>query len=440
MAQANNPRLITLQVLLEVLQKQRSLSALSPIFKQAAQPGLTQAIGYGVLRHYWSLHEILRKYLQKSLKSKDLDVELILLMGLFQLSELDVAPHAIISETVQLCKIIKKVWAVKLVNAVLRNYQRDGARKLSALSDESKKEEILYDHPQWLVNKIKAAWPGQWKEILLASNQFPPMSLRINRQKHARTQYLSHLHEVGILAQPSEISVDGVILQEPCSVDKLPGFFEGDCSVQDIAAQLAAQILAPQHNEKILDACAAPGGKTMHLFEIAPDVKVVAIDQDAQRLKRVEENALRLLSSSQQQNLKIVCASADDLAAWWNGEQFDKILLDAPCSATGVIRRHPDIKHLRQERDFSMLTAIQSNILMALWKTLKPGGQLLYATCSIMPEENEKMIQAFLEKQVDASEIPLPFSVGIQVKHGCQIFPGMSTMDGFYYCLLKKNK
>jgi 16S rRNA (cytosine967-C5)-methyltransferase len=290
----------------------------------------------------------------------------------------------------------------------------------------------MKNHPSWLVSKVKEAWPDRLLQILQKNDLSPPMHLRVNKQRISREAYLTLLQEKGIKAQASTLSLAGITLEEAVDVQELPHFNEGFISVQDIAAQQAAYILELSPNLRVLDACAAPGGKTAHILETEPNVELLAIDQDATRLKRVEENFSRL-------NLTATLLSADaSKSSWWNQKPFDRILLDAPCSATGVIRRHPDIKWLRQASDIENLAELQLGILKNLWSMLAPNGILLYATCSILPQENDQVIDNFLSHEKCAKTMPLHFSRGIASKYGWQFFPEYRGTDGFFYCKLQK--
>jgi 16S rRNA (cytosine967-C5)-methyltransferase len=389
---------------------------------------LVQELSYGVLRWWFRLQEIAGALLQKPLQPKDLDVFCLLLVGLYQLQYTRIPPHAAVSETVAAVRQLKKRWADKLLNAVLRRQLRE------TIDDDTFSEQAKYAHPAWLLRKLQTAWPERWVAITTANNQRPPMSLRINRQKTSREEYLDQLMQRGMSATLAESAPLGIILEQAVAVEKLPGFAQGLVSVQDIAAQLAAPLLQVATGHRVLDVCAAPGGKTAHIMEITPSVaELVALDIDSQRLQRVGENLQRL-----QLDARLICGDAARPAAWWDGVEFDRILLDAPCSATGVIRRHPDIKMLRQARDVTRICALQKQILEAVWPLLKPGGMLLYATCSILPEENEAQMAWFVERNHNACYQSIDAPWGQQRPLGRQIFPGEQNMDGFYYARITK--
>jgi len=429
-------RLAAVRVLQQVIDEGQSLSAqLAQILPRvdANDRGLVQEICYGVLRWLPQLDAILEKLLKKPVKRKDIDVELLLLVGIYQLQHLNLPDYAAISETVDVTHKLRKQWAKGLVNGVLRNFQREGEKIVTGIIAYGESDESKYLHPQWFIGKLKKSWPEHWQQILEANNRRPPLTLRVNRLEGERAAFCSRLDEAGIEYQISPFSRSALTLSKPISVEKIPGFMEGSASVQDGAAQLAAELLAPEAGERILDACAAPGGKTAHLLEIAPECELTALDQDPLRLERVEENMERLGLTAQ-----VIVGDASKPDEWWDGEAYDRILLDAPCSATGVIRRHPDIKVLRHPDDIDTLVVLQKRILDALWALLKPGGQLLYATCSVLPQENSKQIDDFIERTPDIEVIPIEAEWGHQSGVGRQIFPGEGEMDGFFYAMLRK--
>lgn len=293
---------------------------------------------------------------------------------------------------------------------------------------------VAYAHPDWMIKSIKADWGEAAKQVLLANNQLPPMVLRVNTRFCQRDTYLSLLANQQIEANPVASSEQAIILTEAVAVEKLPRFTEGWVSVQDTAAQLAASLLNSQEGERVLDVCAAPGGKTAHILECQPRLKsMLAIDVDGQRLSRVQENLNRLGLKAD-----LLVADAARPEDWWDGVTFERILLDAPCSALGVIRRHPDIKLLRRAEDIKQLQDLQQEILQATWRLLAPGGTLLYATCSILQQENELQIEHFLAQHKDAQELPIEVDWGIKRKFGRQILTGSESMDGFYYARLQK--
>jgi len=422
------------RVLVQVLRQGRSLAAvLAPGLAnlRSSERPLGQELCYGTLRWYPRLAAIADSLLSRSLKDKDADVHCLILLGLYQLLHTRVPDHAALAETVAGAQGLGKPWAKGLVNAVLRRFQRERAAVLAGVDGS---EATACAHPDWLLGLLKAAWPGQWQAIVAANNARPPMTLRVNARRVSRAAYLEQLAERELHAWAAPHTTHGVGLEAPVDVERLPGFADGLVSVQDGAAQLAAPLLGLAPGQRVLDACAAPGGKTSHILELQPALsELVALDADEQRLARVRENLARLGLEAQ-----LVRGDAGAPADWWDGALFDRILFDAPCSATGVIRRHPDIKVLRRQRDIAELAQAQRRMLGALWPLLKPGGILLYATCSVLPQENEQLISEFLAACHDARELPIEAAWGRRVSVGRQILPGEDGMDGFYYACLHK--
>ena len=423
-----NPRYIAVIILQNVIESQHSLSeSLAeelPKLKDPRDRAFVQALCFGVCRSYFRLDEIAKKLLQKPFKQKDQDVYLLILIGLYQMIEMRLPDYAAVSETVDTTKKLKKEWAKSLVNAVLRNYQRQQADF----------PESHYSHPAWMIEKVQHDWPNDWQAILTANNQHPPLSLRVNQRKISREDYLKKLSDAEINAFPIPETSAGIYLETPMDVQDIPGFMQGEASVQDGAAQLAASLLQVQEKQRVLDACAAPGGKTSHILEAAPgEIDLIALDDDERRLSVVKENLQRLGLTA-----TYICADAGDTAHWWDGQLFDRILLDAPCSATGVIRRHPDIKLLRRQSDISQMAEEQSRLLNALWPLLKSNGLLVYATCSVFPDENAQVVKNFINSNQDAKEEKIVAEWGAPCDVGRQILPGMHGMDGFYYVCLRK--
>lgn len=429
-----NPRLAAARALTAVLSGKASLgSSLPPQLDKVEHHdrALAQDLAFGAARWQPRLQLLADKLLEKPFKAADKDVEALLLIGLYQLLHSRIPEHAAIGETVGCAGALKKPWAKGLLNAVLRRAQREH----EALFAELDRDPVLHTaHPRWLQKTLKAHWPEHWQAICAANNAHPPLILRVSRRHGSRDAYLEELRGAGFAAEPCTFSRDGVRLLQPCDVTALPGFKEGRVSVQDEAAQLAADLLELAPGQRVLDACAAPGGKTCHLLEAEPSLaEVVAVDLEAKRLARVRENLERLHLEA-----TLIAADGRDTGAWWDGQPFQRILLDAPCSATGVIRRHPDIKLTRKPEDIPALAQLQGELLDALWPTLAPGGILLYATCSVLPTENSDTIAAFLSRTSDAQEVAIDGGFGLQPAHGRQLLPQLDGHDGFYYAKLIK--
>jgi 16S rRNA (cytosine967-C5)-methyltransferase len=427
-------RLLALEILQNMLSGKGTLSSqlnnIALEFPDANLP-LIQEYTYGVCRWFHRLDVILASLMDKPLRKKDQDIHCLLLLGLYQLYYMRTPDHASINETVAATRHLRKDWASKLVNAVLRNAQR----KQEALEADSAVPTIAgYSHPDWMITALKEDWPDQWEDILIQNNIQAPMTLRVNTRCIDRESYLAQLVKAGIAAKPGNISTTAIILDQPVDVDQLPGFPEGHVSVQDESSQIAAAMLAPEPNSRCLDACAAPGGKTCALLENQPDnLELLALDSSNSRLEKVRENLARL-----QLQATTFCGNAQDTSLWWDGKPFNSILLDAPCTGTGVIRRHPDIKLLRQAKDVSRLASIQQQLLIALWPCLKPGGRLLYSTCSVLKAENSVQIEAFLASTKDAKHVDITLPGAIPCHTGLQFLPGQDNLDGFYYALLEK--
>jgi len=436
-----NSRAVAAKVIVKLLDGKASLAKVLPsaLAENSDQPFI-QEICYGVARWYFQLNFISQKLLKKSLKQKDNDIYALILVGLYELLHMRTPEHATINETVNCARDFKKLWACSLINAVLRNFLRQKEKLLKLVGENL---EAKYAHPKWMLERFKKAWPNYWKQLVEANNQYPPMSLRTNLQLISREDYLKKLAASSIRVDSSLdlLCNTCVVLEKPSVVSKLPGFFEGEVSVQDCGAQFAAELLDLKPQQNVLDACAAPGGKTMHILEQEPNLKkLIAIDSREDRLQLIKENLARIkFPNIQNKNslISFLCADAGEPKVWWNGAKFDRILLDAPCSATGVIRRHPDIKLLKREADIEILAKQQLRLLTALWPLLKSQGKLIYVTCSVLPEENDKVIEKFLAQTTGAQMIPIEASWGEPTKFGRQIIPGQDNMDGFYYsCLI----
>ena len=425
-------RLRAARVISSIYNHQGSLTGLLGKATADLEPrdaGLLKALCFGTLRHYREISYAVDQRLDKPLKPKDSDIQALLMLGVYQLFHTEVADHAAIGETAGAARALKKPWATALINGVLRGMQREPVEPPS----REKMPGYYHNHPNWLALAIQADWPTNAAAIMAANNDRAPMTLRVNRLKCTRDNYLELLKQKQLNAHAAKYSSDGIYLDSPVSVNELPYWDEGWVAVQDEAAQLSAELLSVPAGARVLDACAAPGGKTCHLLECQPDQRLLAIELEQHRALRIQENLDRLGHTA-----SISCADAADLEAWWDGEHFDRILLDAPCSATGVLRRHPDIRVLRRKTDIDTLQTLQLAILEQVWRTLKPGGKLLYATCSVLKAENEQTVASFLAKADDAVEEAIIASWGAEALHGRQLFPVTGDHDGFYYCLLHK--
>lgn len=425
-------RRIAADVVLAVTDGRSLADALPPALQRLspAERGLAQELAYGVVRWYPRLSWVLGRLLERPLRRRDRDVEALLRVGLYQCLEMRIPDHAAVSETVRVARTLRRPWAGGLVNAVLRRCVSERAR---LEHDWESDETACHAHPQWLIDRFRNDWPADWAALLAANNERPPLTLRVNRQRSDRSAYLERLAAAGHEAQAHPAAPDGVVVSDPVPVDSLPGFGDGLVSVQDAAGQQAAALLAPEPGHRVLDLCAAPGGKTCHILETEPTVAVVALDHEAGRLERVRENLTRLGLDAE-----LVAGDGTRPADWWDGQPFDRVLLDAPCSATGVIRRHPDIKLLRQPDDIAALQATQRRLLDAAWSVLAPGGILVYATCSVLAQENDGVIDDWRGVAGKPATDELPVSWGRAADFGRQILTGETGMDGFYYARLVK--
>jgi 16S rRNA (cytosine967-C5)-methyltransferase len=396
---------------------------------------LIQEMAYGATRWHFQLTSLTRDLLDKPLAAKDSDLDSLLHIGLYQLLYMRVAPHAAVNETVSATVVLGKDWARGLVNAVLRRALRELEMIRGRINGD---ETLALATPDWLLARLQSAYPDNWRRIAAAANARAPLTLRVHAGRIERAAAIEKLVAGGYAAHPVENVDSAITLATPAPVDALPGFRDGELSVQDAAAQLAAPLLDARKGQRVLDACAAPGGKAAHLLERTPALQLVALDVDRSRLARIRENFTRLGVHGD-----IVHGDAATPTDWWDGQPFDRILLDAPCSATGVIRRHPDIRLHRQPRDLERLAATQARLLDSLWPILAPGGKLLYVTCSILPEENRQGVAAFAARQPQARPLPLPHPALAQHARadglGYQILPGTADMDGFYYAAFEKS-
>jgi 16S rRNA (cytosine967-C5)-methyltransferase len=403
-----------------------ALAALWPRHPQlsAQQRSAITDLCYGTLRFGIQIDAVLAQLLAKPVHDEAL--RWLLLVALYQLQHTKAAPYAVVDHAVRCAAAVGKPQAAGLVNAVLRNFLR---KRDALLAKASLKDSGRYAYPTWWVDKLRNQYPRNSTDILAAGNLHPPLTLRVNRRRTTRDDYLQLLarHEIPATA----VGAEGVTLARPVAVERLPGFADGLVSVQDAAAQQAATLLDAQAGMRVLDACAAPGGKTTHLLEIA-DVELTALDHDATRLERVRQNLQRLGL-----NAAIVVGDAVDTDAWWDGRPFERILADVPCSASGVVRRHPDIKWLRRAGDVAKFAQQQKAMLDSLWRLLASGGKLLYTTCSIFLEENSLQVADFLTRHADAKQLPLCGMHTLEGTPDGQLLPD-DEHDGFFYALLQK--
>ena len=444
-------RRVAAEVLTDLQKQQGSLATLLPAALDRvpeADRALLQELTYGVSRWYFGLQDVVQQRLDKPLRNKDLDVHSLLLIGLYQLDYMRIAPHAAINLTVEAAQELRKPWARGLVNGLLRGHLRDKEK------EQVEPAMANHAHPVWMVEQLQNDWPKAWRDVLDAGNQRPPMVLRVNLAQTGFEEYSCLLDEAGIAHQRVDGVSSAIRLEQSCAVDELPGFASGLVSVQDASAQLACQLLLPElqaanDTSTILDACAAPGGKTCHLLESSA-ASVVAMDISEMRLARVGENLERL---GFEDRASLVVADAANAAESTAGEGYDIVLVDAPCSGSGIIRRQPDIKLLRKPDDLHDLAIQQRNIVDSLWSSVKPGGKLMYVTCSVFRQENVEVMKGFLANREDATEVRLqPRSGGLlgddpaslevgrdsTTGPGAQLLTGVNGMDGFYYCLIEK--
>jgi 16S rRNA (cytosine967-C5)-methyltransferase len=425
------------RIVADVNARGKSLDALFAQIEGTPQErGLLRVLAYGTVRWQIRLEAFLEKLSSRPQRDLDTDLRGLLLVGLFQLLHTDIAAHAAVSETVEAARRLKQSRAASFINAVLRRCQRE-AKNLAAELDTDLG--VRTAHPAWLVEMLRHDWPDSYASILDANNAHPSFWLRINKRRTDVETYLNRLRTSGFQASRSEYAPEALLLDTPVDVRRLPGFEEGDLSIQDAAAQLAARLLAPQSGDRVLDACAAPGGKACHLLELYPHMReLIAVDSSAERLRKVRENLDRLRLEA-----TLITGDATNPKVWWDGRPFERILLDVPCSATGVIRRHPDIKLLRRAGDIAEFGKVQMEILNRIWPLLAIGGRLVYASCSALRAETIEVVANFLIKHPDARDAtatacqmagaPLP-------RHapGLTIHAGESQMDGFYYACLTK--
>lgn len=409
-----------------------------PELDELAAPDRAQvkALAFGAVRWHHRHRQLLGMLLDRPLPTGEKRLEALLSVGLFQMLDERQPDYAVVSATVEATRLIGRPRASGLVNASLRRLQRERAALLARALETP---EGRYSHPGWLIERLRRDWPQHWAQVLDAAQEEPPLWLRVNAMRCTADEYCARLAESGVAARREASLPQAVRLARPMPVEAIPGFRAGEVTVQDAAAQLATQLLDVQPGMRVLDACAAPGGKTTHLLERADGrLDLVALDIDPARLARLRENLTRL-------GLQAEIITGDGLQprSWWDGRPFDRILVDAPCSGTGVIRRHPDIKLLRREADVATLAGRQLGLLEALWSLLRPGGRLLYVTCSILAEENSAVAERFLAAHADAAlAAPAvdPPSWAMPLGHtGLQVLPGMADTDGFYYVLMSRH-
>ncbi len=395
---------------------------------------LLRMLCYGTLRRHWRLHSWIAQLLDRPLKKRDSVINALLAIGLFQLTDTRIPDHAVVSQTVEASRLLRRPKLAGLINAVMRRFLRE-----QLADSHPKSPEARWDHPEWMIDALGSDWPDDAKTILEANNARAPMWLRVNTGQNTVDEYLALLLAADIAASASELVPGAIVLESPCPVDELPGFRDGLVSVQDGGAQLAAPWLLEGSGGRVLDACAAPGGKSGHLLELGgADIALTCVEKDETRMRGVRENLDRV-----GRDATLITADASTPESWWNGESFDAILLDAPCSATGVIRRHPDIKLLRRAADIAPLAGLQRQLLEKLWTTLAPGGRMLYVTCSVLAAENDAVVRAFLDATADASENTVLQNNNIRdvmrrKTCGYQLLPGTADMDGFYFACLQK--
>lgn len=421
-----SPRAIAIKIVSQILLNKGSLTTLlAEIPKNTNQLPFIQELCYSTFRWHSTLQWLSRQLLTNPKRRLDPMIQAAILAGLAELRYLRTPNYAVVTEIVQAVRLLGKQAFAALVNAVLRNYLREYYRLEQQLFLD---EAAVYAHPDWLLLRLKTLWPDFAAQIMRANNQHPPFFLRVNRLHNSKDDYLLRLKEQGIAAKAIPAMESAIHIKTPVPVHALPGFAAGDVSVQDISAQLAAPLLELQPNLRVLDACAAPGGKTTHILELMPNLQtLIAIDKEANRVKRLQESVARIGGIAQ-----VLTADVREIAKYQLGS-FDRILLDAPCSATGVIRRHPEIKYQRTLKEIAQLVELQQQLLRTLIAMLTPKGMLLYVTCSILPEENEQQIATLLKAYPNLQERPINANWGEPRLFGRQILPHCESGDGFYF-------
>jgi 16S rRNA (cytosine967-C5)-methyltransferase len=388
------------------------------------QRAVAQDLSYGTLRFYGTIEALLDQLLQKPLD--DAKLQCLLLVAIYQLQYDKAASHTVVDQAVKAASQSKKTWAKGLVNGVLRNFLRQQTELVANLEGN---EFATYSYPAWWITKLKHQYPDHWQAMLEAGNQHPPMTLRVNPHQISVADFVAKLNAEGIASQA--LGANAVMLEKPLPVDRIPGFADGEASVQDFAAQIAGYALDLKNGQRVLDACCAPGGKTGQILELA-DVDLVAVDNDEKRIDLTQSNVERLKLKA-----TLLVGDAGNSSEWWDGKPFDRILADVPCTASGIVRRHVDIKWLRREADIASFTKQQAHILPSLWQVLAKGGKLLYVTCSVFKEENQRQIDSFLKLNTDAEQLPLDQPLaGLSLNNG-QLLPS-AHHDGLFYALLQK--
>lgn len=395
-----------------------------------AEQGLMADLAFGVCRHYRLLEYWLQAHLKKPLKAGARSVELALLAGLYEVWFTDRAHHAVLNAWPEVCRALKAPWATGLCNALLRKASGQDPEAFRA----ELAPEIRHSMPDWLWQALQQDWPEQAEELLARGNDAPPLAVRVNRRRTSRETVAGQLEEAGFHTRAGELSPDCLYIEPARPVDQLPGFAEGLFSVQDEAAQLPVTLMDAPAEGRILDACAAPGGKTAQLAEYFPDARITALEADEGRLPRIQENLDRLALTAE-----LIQGDAARPNTWWDGEAFDAVLVDAPCSASGILRRQPDSKWHRRAEDLGELSRLQGEILVALWPLVKPGGMLVYATCSILKTENEEQVLRFLAGHADARDDTPERAGALPSRAGCQLPPVERAQDGFFFTRLYKS-
>ena len=425
-----------------VINEGQSLNTVISNFEKQISPdgrALLRMFCFGVLRFFWRLDSQVSSLIDRPIRKRDRIIHFLLMLGIFQLTNTRVATHAAVLLTVEATRLLNHPKKIPFVNAVLRRFINN-KNTMNLSSDEL----VVFNHPRWLIDCLKNDWPDRWQDILNANNERAPMWLRVNPNKMDVNTYLKRLAKLA-KKKPKEIGIthknikNAICLKKPWAINDLPGFDIGNVSIQDGAAQIAAPWLLNNGADNVLDACAAPGGKTGHILEISDSTMILtAVDSDTSRTKKIKENLKRLGL-----NANVIVGNTIRPKQWWNSKPFNQILLDAPCSGSGVIRRHPDIKHLRRRTDINSLAAQQIDMLEALWPLLAPGGRLLYVTCSVIKAENDDVISHFKKRFHNINKDVLLPNNNIRdlmypTCHGFQILPGKFDMDGFYFCCLEK--